>query len=289
MIGALVAAVGQVEWSGLVLGTDPLRLRSLEGWEELPDLDDASVLYSGRHGSAVGPLLAQSRTVTAEVIVRVSADQVGATVAALNAATGVRTDEQPLVVWLDSRGPLLAYGRVIRRRLPVDRAYRVGTIVGVTLQWLCSDPRRYELAEQVAVTGLPQAESGLTFPLTWPLDWGTPAVPGSVDVVNAGTAPSSPTIEFRGPTDRPSCVRLSDGARLEYDVTLAASETLTIDTAAGSVLLNGADRLYTATARSVPEEWFVLEPGSTDLAYRAAPGSTDPAATMTVRWRSAHW
>lgn len=289
MAGELLTGPGQMQWGDLVIGPDPVRLRSLDGWEELPGLDDASMPYSGQHGSAPGALLAQSRTVTAEVIVRVPADQVGATVSILNRATRLVDDEQPLVVWLDSRGPLLVNGRVIRRRLPVDRAYRVGTIVGVALQWSCSDPRRYEVAEQAASTGLPQAEAGLTFPLTFPLDWGSPAVPGNLTAINSGDAPTGLIVEFRGPVSGPALVRLADGLRLEYDLTVAAGESLVVDTLAGSVLLGGADRLYTATARSVPEATFLLDPGSTDLAFRAAPGSTDPAATATVRWRSAHW
>ncbi|WP_406298056.1 phage tail family protein [Embleya sp. NBC_00888] len=289
MAGELLTGPGQMQWGDLLIGPDPLRLRSLDGWEELPGLDDASMPYSGQHGSAPGALLAQARTVTAEVIVRVPADQVGAMVTTLNSGTRLGDAEQPLVVWLDSRGPLLVHGRVIRRRLPVDRAYRVGTIVGVALQWSCSDPRRYEATEQAVTTGLPQPESGLTFPLTFSLDWGTPAVSGTLTATNSGDAPAPVVIEFRGPVAMPSLVRLGDGVRLEYDVTLTAAETLTVDTAAGTVRLDGADRLYTATNRSIPEQAFTLEPGSTDLAYRAAPGSTDPAATVTVRWRSAHW
>lgn len=288
MAGELVTGPGLIQFGDLLFGPDPLRWRSIEGWEELPAVDDQSAPWSGQHGSAPGPLLAQSRAVTLDGIVRVGGD-LGITVAALNAATRVRDDEQPLVVWLDARGPLLAYGRVLRRRVPVDRAYRIGTVLGLSVQWSCSDPRRYELAEQVAAAGLPQPEGGLTFPLTFPLDWGTPAVSGTLTATNTGDAPAGLVVEFRGPVAAPALVRLSDGLRLEYDLAVAAGETLTVDTAAGTVRLDGADRLYTATTRSIPEQAFTLAPGATDLAYRAGPGSTDPATTATVRWRSAYW
>jgi len=289
MAGELVTRAGAIQFGDtLLFGPQPYRWRGLEGWEELPALDDASALRSGSHGADPGALLAQARVVTLDVLVTV--DDIGSTIADLNRGTTLRDDEQALVIWLDDRGPLLAYGRVIRRRIPVAPAYRVGVALGCTVQWSCSDPRRYEIIEQAAVTGLPQPEGGLEWPLTYPLDWGTPAVPGSVTVTNVGDAPTSPIIEWRGPVDMPALVRLSDGVRLEYDLTVGAGETLTVDTRSGTVLLDDADRLYTATSRSTVEEWFTLPAGaSTDLAFRAAPGSTSTAATMTVRWRSAHW
>ncbi|MFE3197159.1 phage distal tail protein [Embleya sp. NPDC059237] len=288
MAGELVTGPGLIQFRDLVLGPDPLRWRGLDGWQELPSPDDASVPRSGQHGSMPGPLLAQARTVTLDVLMRVAGDP-GEVVDRIERATALTDEETPLVVWLDSRGPRMVFGRVVRCRIPVDRAYRIGTVVGIPIQWSCSDPRRYELVEQTATTKLPQAEGGLTFPLTFPLDWGTPAVSGTLTAVNSGYAPTSPVVEFVGPVDTPAMVRMSDGVRLEYDLVLGAGETLTVDTRSQSVRLAGADRLYAATSRSVPEEWFRLEPGATDLAFRAASGSTDPAASMTVRWRSAFW
>ncbi len=88
----------------------------------------------------------------------------------------------------------------------------------------------------------------------------------------------------------PSLTNLATGDVLEYDLDLAAGDVLVVDTAEGTVTLNGtASRLYTATARSVPEQSFALWPGTADLAFRAAPDSSDPAASVAVRWRSAYW
>jgi len=284
--GDLVVRDGQIEWRGLLLGVGTVYARQgLDGWLDLPGIDNASTPRSGQHGSTPGRLLAQERIVEAQLQVAAPGDPTA--IDALVDVLALYQEETPLVVQAHGRR-LMANGRVLRRRIPMDRLFAVG-IGKVTVQWECTDPRRYELAERVAVTGLPQAESGLTWPLTWPLDWGTPAVTGNVTVNNTGKAPTSPVIEFAGPVDVPALVRLSDGARLEYDITVGPGETLTVDTAAGTVQLNGADRLYTASSRSAPEEWFELGPGATDLAFRAYPGSSDPAATMTVRWRSAHW
>ncbi|MFK0180003.1 phage distal tail protein [Streptomyces xanthochromogenes] len=126
--------------------------------------------------------------------------------------------------------------------------------------------------------------------LVEPYDFGPPGSTGTMTATNAGNAPAHPVVEFRGPVIMPSLTNTATGDVLEYDLALAAGDVLTVDTAEGTVTLNGtASRLYTATSRSAPEESFVLWPGTADLVYRAAPESIDPAALVTVRWRSAYW
>ncbi|MET7616956.1 hypothetical protein [Streptomyces sp. NPDC005408] len=298
--GDRVTLPGHIQYGDeLLLGPGtPFRWRTLSGWEDLPALDSGSINRSDAHGSYPGRLLAQPRTITCdEVIVRAPAATIGATVRTLNAATTVVEDEQPLVVWLDDRGPLLAYARVVRRAVPVGLGYRLGTITGAAIQWEASDPRRYSLAEQQVETRLPMAEPGLDFHLDpgperldFPLDFGAPGSTGTVVARNEGDAAAHPVITFRGPVALPSLTDLGTGDVLEYDIELAADDTLLVDTAAGTVQLNRtASRLYTATARSVPENTFTLAPGTALLSFRAAPGSADPRASCSVRWRSAYW
>ncbi|MEV6073955.1 hypothetical protein AB0L80_02390 [Streptomyces sp. NPDC052069] len=125
---------------------------------------------------------------------------------------------------------------------------------------------------------------------SWPLEFGAPGSTGALSVTNRGDAETHPIIEFRGPVTRPALTNLATGDVLEYDLPLAAGDVLTIDTRAGTVLLNGtASRIDAVTARSVPEQTFTLAPGTTNLTFRAAPGSADPAASATVRYRSAYW
>ncbi|MEU7602217.1 phage tail protein, partial [Streptomyces sp. NPDC041003] len=126
--------------------------------------------------------------------------------------------------------------------------------------------------------------------LTNPLEFGTPGSTGALLAVNDGDAPSHPVIAFRGPVSLPSLTNLRTGEVIEYDIDLAPDDELLVDTAAGTVKLNAtADRLYTVTGRSLPENLFVLAPGSTTLLFRSAPGVADPRASCSIRWRSAHW
>ncbi|MFC8695887.1 phage distal tail protein [Streptomyces parvus] len=126
--------------------------------------------------------------------------------------------------------------------------------------------------------------------LAWPLNFGEPGSTGRLSAVNPGSAEAHPVVEFRGPVTAPSLVNTATGDALEYDLPLAAGDVLVVDTHAGTVTLNNtASRLYTATARSVPEQTFTLPPGTSPLMFRAAPGSNDPAASVTVRYRAAYW
>ncbi|MGW1770635.1 phage distal tail protein [Streptomyces sp. NPDC002104] len=295
-IGDQVRAPGHVQLGSLLLGRGTAyRWRSLSGWEDLPPLDSGSTPRSDAHGAILGRLLAQSRVVTLDgILIRASRGKLGGVVQQLGAATAITEGEIPFVVQLDERGPLLAWVRVTARSVPVERGYSVGTIDGAAVQVTADDPRRYELLERSARATLPSAEPGLDWRgqtgIAWDLDFGPPGSTGTLTAHNAGNAPAHPLITIRGPVSMPSLTNMANGDVLEYDLDLAAGDVLVVNTADGTVTLNNsASRLYTATARSVPEQSFALWPGTAGMAYRAAPGSSHPAASVTVRWRGAYW
>ncbi|MFE7782033.1 phage distal tail protein [Streptomyces nigrescens] len=298
--GDLITSPGQLQYGELLLGRGtPYRWKKLNGWGDLPGMDSGNVARSDAHGAYPGRLLAQTRTIGLDgLMVRAARSDIAAAVDALEGATAPVEDELPLVVWLDSRGPRMVWARCLRRAIPVEKGYGVGTIVGGAVEFEATDPRRYELAERTAAARLPVAEPGLDWHdersgaagLAWPLEFGAPGSTGGMSVSNTGSAATHPVIEFRGPVLRPALTNLETGDVLEYDIPLAAADVLTVDTRAGTVVLNGtASRISAATARSVPEQTFAIAPGTTDLTFRAAPGSSDPAASATVRYRSAYW
>lgn len=299
--GDLLTGPGQAQYGDLLLGRGtPYRWRTLTGWGDLPALDSGTVTRASAHGAIPGQLLAQARTIGVDgLVVRAPRDRIGTVLDAIEAATGPVDDEIPLAVWLDERGPRLVWARCTRRAIPVEKGYRVGTITGGALQFEASDPRRYELVERVVSTTLPIPEPGLDWHiddqgaedgLTWPLEFGEVGSTGNMSALNVGAAPAHPVIEFRGPVTRPALTNVATGDVLEYDLPLATGDLLTVDTSAGTVTLNGTtSRLDRVTARSVPEQTFTLPPGTTPLTFRAASGPSTPAATATVRYRSAYW
>ncbi|MFJ2751867.1 phage distal tail protein [Streptomyces sp. NPDC087297] len=299
--GDMVTRPGHVQFGDeLLLGPGTAyRWRTLDGWEDSPGLDSGTVPRSDAHGAYLGRLLAQPRTITLDdVVIRTEPRRMGAAVRTLRAATALRDDEVPLVVMLDDEPPLLSFARCIRRSVPVQvGGYAIGIVQGAALQFEATDPRRYSLVEQQVEARLPAAEPGLDWQVTpgperllYPLNFGAPGSTGSLLAVNDGDAPSHPVITIRGPVSLPSVTNLATGAAIEYDIDLALDDELLVDTRDGTVTLNGtAERLYTVTARSLPESLFVLSPGTTSLLFRAAPGTTDPRASCSLRWRSAHW
>ncbi|MFE1773763.1 phage distal tail protein [Streptomyces sp. NPDC059008] len=285
--------VGQLRYGELLLGAHtPYKWRKLTGWEELPEQDSGNVPRPAAHGAYLGRLLSQTRTVGLdEMIVRASADELGDVVGQLGAATGLVDDELPLLVHIDTRGPLLVWARVVRRTIPVERGYSVGTVTEAALEWEATDPRRYAPAVQCAETGLPEPC------LPWHTDpadgspRGAPASTGDLVACNFGRAPTHPVVEFVGPVDTPRLTNVTTGAVLEYDVILDAGEQLTVDTFDGSATLAGGESLlHAASVACWPEAAFTLAPGENVLTFRAAPDApADPRAAAVLRWRSAHW
>jgi hypothetical protein len=290
---AAVLAPGQIRYGELLLGRHtPYRWTTLTGWETLPGIDSGTVLRSGAHGAHPGALLAQTRIIGLEgIVIRTEPGWSGEAVRKMRAHLGLVTAEQPLLVHLDHRGPLLAWARPVRLDIPIDPPFAVGVALGGALEWEASDPRRYTPAEQCVETGLPEPC----------LDWhlipgsthmrGTPASTGYATATNQGDAPTHPVITFRGPIDTPSLTHTGTGAVLEYRVQLDVGEQLVIDTYAGTVTTgDGENALDAASPRSHPEHAFTLAPGENVLAFGANPEATpDPRAAAVLRWRSAHW
>ncbi|GGT31994.1 phage distal tail protein [Streptomyces purpureus] len=297
--GSLITRDGQIQWAGLLMGPGtPYEIdrSGITGWDDLPTLDTGDVPRPDQHGAWPGAVWAQPRLVTATVwLSPATLAKALDTSLAFRAATGPEGGERWLAVRLHGE-TLAVRARVSRRVVPQDRAYVRHGLGKASLQWTATDPRRFSTTLREGQAVLPIPEPGLTWDnetgsgLPWPLDWGGDAEAGSFTAVNEGGAAAHPLIEFRGPVRRPTLSRLSDGRQLQYDIALGAGEVLTVDTEAGTVLLNGtASRLYTASPASAPEQLFRLEPGPTTLAFRSDDATPDPGASVTVRWRDSHW
>lgn len=291
--GSLITRDGQMQWAGLLLGpgtTYEIDSGGLTGWEDLPDYDTSDADHPTAHGAWPGARYAKPRKVGGTVWTVPPQDDAPSSLAAMRAlrqALLLGDEERWLAVRLHGE-TLAVRARVGQRVLTVDRTYTTQGVSRASVQWYATDPRRYAVAEQTTVTGPPQPESGLAWPLTWPLYWGQAPSTGDVTVGNDGSAPTHPVLVFTGPCVNPTVTDRVSGRRLRYEIPLAADDELAVDTAAGTVTLNGsASRRHTAAADSSPEELFAVEPGTARLAFR--PDGHDDGARMTVRWRTADW
>ncbi|MFI2370550.1 phage distal tail protein [Streptomyces sp. NPDC018833] len=288
--GSLITQDGQIQWAGLLIGPGtPFAVdrSGLTGWEDLPDYDASDADRPTSHGAWPGSRYAKPRRVGGTIVLMPEYSATAEAVRALRQALALLDEERWLAVRL--HGEILAVrARIAQRVVPTDRGFATQGTSKMSIQWLAADPRRYVVNEQVATTTAPQPESGLTWPLTWPLDWGQATSTGDAVAENTGSAPAHPVIVFRGPCSMPTVTQRVSRRRLRYAIDLAAGDELTVDTAAGTVMLNNtASRRHTAMADSSPEELFLLEPGRTELSFR--PDGANGDALMTVRWRSAEW
>lgn len=142
------------------------------------------------------------------------------------------------------------------------------------------DPRRY-LAESVTEeTTLPATSTGgRIYDRTYPLVYGggSGGGIGSVYLDQWGTYDETPAvITIVGPVISPRVEHIQTGRSLTFDLTVEYGQTLVLDLATKTALLNGtANRAADLSAGS---GWFMLVPGVNELAFRGQAGSLPPEA-----------
>jgi tail protein len=266
--GSLITGDGQLEYNEYVLGDDNITfLEEINGWEDLPPIDSSNTLRPSTHGAWVGKKLVGQRVITWKGRFAAPRDEWEAEMKRLRSAFSVPNGTEELTIVVRTRNETkMVFGTVSARAIPMN--YQYGYYgAQLTIQFECSDPRRYSLGENTAFISMPtQLADGLSYPLDYPLDYGAEATPSQLIILNDGDAPSPLTLNFVGPATNPTLINQTTGERLGFDIVLAAEDTLTVNTRLGTVLLNGtADRLYTRSLTSSPILGFDLMPGENDM------------------------
>ena len=160
---------------------------------------------------------------------------------------------------------------------------------GSACAFVALDPRIYsgEL-HQAGPTGLPVTVGGLLVPVLVPLMVPASLLSGALDLLNAGTTPTGLLVRIDGPAIDPGfIIQRPDGSiqSVRVSLTLALGQWLEIDTAAGTVFLNG---LPTASQRGVTA-WdidpYPLLAGTNTLRFVAT--DFNETAQITAFWRDA--
>lgn len=284
--GGLVWQDGQVQYGDTLLGSKTRAgLRELIGWRDLPDVEVSDSPRTQAHGDNPGTAYAGSAVVTGIFLLRGSQESKALALDAIERATRLDGVERPLVVADGAGSPTLRMAKVIGRTLPQDRNFKHAP-VEVSVQWSCSDPRRYQLETVTASLSMVTTVGGLDYPLTYPLEYGTIVGNNSIQLSNPGSADAPLIVQFYGPLIRPGLSCPSAGWAMQFDTTLAEGEALTVDTREGTVRLNGdADRLYTITPTSDPIEGCAIPAGATAQVSLTAESGT---GTASVAYRPAY-
>lgn len=144
------------------------------------------------------------------------------------------------------------------------------------------DPRRYALAERSGVTNLSSITTGVSAPVSAPVSAGG-GTGSQIVALNDGTEEAPVRLELAGPLTNPVITHTESGGRIALAITILAGDVLVIDTYDKTVLLGGVNRRPSVTGSP---DWFLLQPGVN--AIRLAASSTDPAGTLTARWRDTY-
>lgn len=263
--GSLITGNYQIEFNTSILfgsGVYQILAGSVEGWDDLVELDSGNVLRPARHGAWPGRKFGQQRYVSAVVLVADESDDFMDRIAALRRATGVAEDETELPLVIRTRGEtLLAFGQVIGRVVPPELYY--AGFSPVALRWECSDPRRYGLTLHSELVGT-----------------STAAV-----LANDGDIATSPRVRVFGPAENPVVTNETLNRVMAFDLQVENGQRLDIDCAAGTVKIGQVDRMSTLSALSVPVDDWVLAAGDNTISY-----TVDSAGTggIEVLYRDAY-
>jgi hypothetical protein len=152
----------------------------------------------------------------------------------------------------------------------------------VQFKMYAEDPRIYssELLTTVINYG-GDAGTGFGFNLGFDFGFGAPIPPSGGTVTNPGNRATPATLTIAGPIVSPTIVNDTLGITLAFNITLEATDTLTIDLANRTVLLNGS---LNRRGTLLQPNWFLFEPGSNFLRFGGGAGT---GSTLTVALRAA--
>jgi hypothetical protein len=262
-----------------------VQVLAVSGLEDLPAIRAQDLSRGYQDGSMTGRDFFEARTITMQL--QIMSDSKGSMFDYLDQLKNNLKPQQSgvgvLNLYLPNRNVQRVYARVRRRQLQIDPDYTYGRATAV-VEFFCPDPRVYndisQLVSGTTATGVKTREYDRTYDLTYPT-----ASVGKLSTFTLNTAgnyETFPVFTITGACSQPSITNLGTGAQLSFPtVTMAAGDTLTIDSDFKTVLFNGAP---SRNLLSTASRWWSLAGSSTtDIGFSSASG----VPTLTVTWRDA--
>jgi len=260
------------------------------GWESLEYITPIDQV-GGRDGGLLGPQSVGPRTLEIEgLIVAPTAAILRQHLARIRQILGPQSlpgPRQP-VIWEQhdfgtSRRLAVITRPVGRAMFPVVPGVTEGGLAAaVSFQLVAANPVwKYQSgAAESAQVGLqnPAAITGRTYDKTFSYTYGLGApIGGEMVAENQGDVATFPVFIITGPVDLPIITNATTGLEFQVNTTLAAGQTVTIDSQTGVI--------DPASVRLVGRP-FPLEPGANTIRWRAGSGIYYPAALLRLEWRS---
>ncbi|MCE5227130.1 MAG: phage tail family protein, partial [Porphyromonadaceae bacterium] len=153
-----------------------------------------------------------------------------------------------------------------------------------TINLLAVDPRIYSQTETTSTVYIPTSTGGFSFPLTFPLSFGTARVGGSITCNNLGNFESLPLVKMYGPLNAPEIKNITDDNKyIKINMVINTGDYLEIDFENHTIMLNNTASRYLYLDSG--SEWFSLLAGNNSLTFKDSGGNIDGYCTIT--WKSA--
>ncbi|KFK91488.1 hypothetical protein IX27_00175 [Streptomyces sp. JS01] len=277
-LGGLRVDLGDVPLGGVDFAGVAWHLQKLEGWDSSDSRSEVQ-RREGDHGAWFTPVYLAERPITLEGVI-VAPDRT-ALEEAMERARGAAALTDTVLVVQEA-----VWKRAVVRRSgrPIIQ-YLTDVTASYSLLVTAADPRRYEANVRSDTTGLPMSTGGISPPLTPPVLLDATTVSGQITAVNIGSFATCPVLRIDGPVVAPSVYAQYQDSTvrlLDYTETINTGEYLVIDVDSKQAILNGT----ASRRRFLSAQWPVIPPGEA-VTFQFAADSYDPAALLTVTWRSA--
>ena len=276
-VGDLITTGWQWELNGLLMGANTVyEVHGFDMWAA-PDIRSGETARAQQHGMYPGVDWLGGRLARMTVkITPVSEDADLLARQRLAAAWQPPASGVSQLAWREGSTKYCLFGK---GRLADTRGeFRLPT----ECRFIATDPRIYDNSLSTASTGLPTATGGLAFAAAAPFVFGTSGSGSTMSCTNNGTFNAPWVATFTGPLVAPALTHVSSGKVLNLSgANLVVGNTLTVDSAARTILLNGTASRYSWL--SVASQWFDLSPGANSVNLTGASG----AGSVQIAWRSA--
>lgn len=284
MAGETLVADLQFELNGLLLGEGTsYDIVQVAGWDDLPEIRTTDKEKALRHGLYPAADFYGKRVLVFELEVWANTPALmRAAIDALLDATNDPDADVAIVGRFPSYpiGDVLTFGKCRKREVPTTLEQQLGMGLAA-LQIECPDPRLYSNLLLTTSTGVVTSTGGLSFPLTFPLDFGGTGDSGTFQVTNLGNFEAPWTAQITGPITNPQIENLTTGELVRVDIALGAADTLLIDQDTRRVILNGTQSRYSLLSTDSDLTWG-LGKGTTSLRFS---GTTSGGPQLAFSWR----
>lgn len=263
-------------------------ISSIDGLDSLPEVTIGIAPKPRRNGSWLGGKITSKRVITIEL--EVLGDPANDYLTtnpgrAIKRAMALSDTEIPLVFDLGyGEEPVMVMASVTAFDMPHIAGYHKRR--PATIEFTCTDTTLHSAAPRAQQVGPSVPATGNDYGFDYGGDYAlSTGVSGKFTASNSGNANAHVVYEIKGPVATPA-ISLNDGTTrvTTFNLNLATSDRLVIDTKANTVLLNGADRFGSATGALVSQ--LTLKPGNTEVGLLGT-SSSPSLAYLNATWRDA--